>query len=999
MASSNGSPSRKPTIFLSSTTIDLPDHRHQAAEACRRMGFDVVGMEDWPAQDADAETLCLSKVDEADLFIGIYAFRYGWVPPGHEVSITELEYERAKGQGKPRLLFFMDENHPLPAKLIERGDGGAKLEAFKKRVGSERVGNFFSTPNDLRGLIIHALSQREETAEAREAFPTVAIPKAPAPYIVHPYTLMHSRRLVGRRNELSLLTDWVAKPKSDVYRNPLFNFIAIGGMGKSALTWHFFEEVAPREMAPLAGRFWWSFYERDAGFEQFVPHALAYCSGQTLEAVEAFDLHSQMDQLWRILDERPFLLVLDGLERILVAYNRLDAPRMLDDELDEKTANRIADAAGLPASAGETYLARHRLRVCVDPRAGRFLQRLTRLRASRILVSSRLYPADIQTTTAHPIPGSFVHLQQGLASDDALALWRDELNVSGSREELLPLFDAFDRHPLLLQALAGEVAEYRPAPGDFTAWRRARPDFNPAGQLELKQRQSHILAHALTGLGEAPRRVLHTLAGFRMATGYATLRELLVGESAPCADEATLDRILRELEDRGLVGWERSANRYDLHPIVRSVVWAGLAEGERRGVLEKLHDHFKAQPMVENWRDVESMADLEPAIELYDKLIGLRHYQEAFELFRDRIERATLHRLGVARRRLELLRAFFPEGERIPPQLDTAVERGFILHALAVAYDLCGQPKAALWLFIQATTINEREGNRDNLVTILVNQSGAQRFVGELYSAEYSGRRGLQLAANELGDDIHEAATCLALGETLSTRGETLMAECYLRRAGQLLNQQGHRQGEGVTSAYWAQLALHQGQVDEAHYLTDHAWRRASVDSHECDFIHAARLQGSAALQLDELTRANERFHHALGRARTAGYAAQELPTLIALAELHRRRNEPKTARELLDQVWLPAERGPYPLFHADALNVLAQIERDAGNHDNAVDAATHAFELAWCDGPPYAYHWGLEAARDHLRELGAPEPQLSPFDPAAHEPMPEVEIDPDWGL
>jgi hypothetical protein len=43
-----------------------------------------------------------------------------------------------------------------------------------------------------------------------------------------------------------------------------------------------------------------------------------------------------------------------------------------------------------------------------------------------------------------------------------------------------------------------------------------------------------------------------------------------------------------------------------------------------------------------------------------------------------------------------------------------------------------------------------------------------------------------------------------------------------------------------------------------------------------------------------------------------------------------------------------------------------------------------------------YAYHWGLEAARKHLRELGAPEPEMRPFDPSKHEPMPEVEIDPE---
>ena len=103
-----------------------------------------------------------------------------------------------------------------------------------------------------------------------------------------------------------------------------------------------------------------------------------------------------------------------------------------------------------------------------------------------------------------------------------------------------------------------------------------------------------------------------------------------------------------------------------------------------------------------------------------------------------------------------------------------------------------------------------------------------------------------------------------------------------------------------------------------------------------------------------------------------------------------------KAAREFLDDVWEAAERGPYPLIHADACNVLAQIERDAGNQAKAVEAATKAYRLAWCDGPPFAYHWGLERARGHLRELGAEEPEMPPFDASKFEPMPEVEIDPE---
>ncbi len=74
-------------------------------------------------------------------------------------------------------------------------------------------------------------------------------------------------------------------------------------------------------------------------------------------------------------------------------------------------------------------------------------------------------------------------------------------------------------------------------------------------------------------------------------------------------------------------------------------------------------------------------------------------------------------------------------------------------------------------------------------------------------------------------------------------------------------------------------------------------------------------------------------------------------------------------------------------------------IEREQKNKDGAVEAATEAFRKSWCDGPPFAYHWGLEKARAHLKALKAPEPDLPPFDASKREPMPEVEIDPPNGF
>ncbi len=38
---------------------------------------------------------CLSDVAECDIYVGILAWRYGYIPPSQERSITALEYRQA----------------------------------------------------------------------------------------------------------------------------------------------------------------------------------------------------------------------------------------------------------------------------------------------------------------------------------------------------------------------------------------------------------------------------------------------------------------------------------------------------------------------------------------------------------------------------------------------------------------------------------------------------------------------------------------------------------------------------------------------------------------------------------------------------------------------------------------------------------------------------------------------------------------------------------------
>jgi tetratricopeptide (TPR) repeat protein len=965
-------------VMISSTARDLPEHRQKVMDACMRLSmFYPDMMEHLTATDANALDVSLHIVDRADIYVGVFGFRYGYVPDGQDISVTEAEYNHSVERGIPRLIFLMSDNHDMKPTDFETGDGATKLIALKERLKKERVVGFFNNPDDLKAQVIQALvpyRDRDVTT-----FHYIAdIPQAPEVYIAHPYTLLQTPTLIGRQAELTLLTDWIAGKELEADGQNAFadsvrimSVVAIGGMGKSALTWKWFNDVAPQEIKNLAGRIWWSFYESDATFENFVTRALAYATNRSLDEVQQIPAPERETQLLAVLDREPFLLVLDGLERILIAYARMDAARLDDSEVGREK----------------------NLRKTADPRVGSFLKKLAQVKHSRILISTRLYPTELETAGGDPNPGTFRLKIEGLTDEDAVELWR-AFGVSGSRDELLPVFNTFAKHPLLIQALAGEVKRYRKAPGNFEEWRKANHKFDPSKFSKTKEAMAHVLEFALRGLENKGQEALQTIAAFRMPTGYDTVVAVLVGENKACANEPELDAVLNELEDRGLVGWDKRANRYDLHPLVRGVVWSGLGDEARRGVYTSVHAHFEAVPIID-YLKVSSLEDLTPAIELYNTLIGLGRYDDAERFFYERLEKATLHRLSASRQRVELLELLFPAGLEQLPRLHGQDTQAFTFNALALGYSFSGQPGRAAELFRRANAIYSEMKNDRYLGVGLRNLSSTLRLSGALRESESAARRALVIT-REQNDRFPEAISLNWLGVTLAARGLVLESESTLQRAWRIDTALSNKQAEGVDASYVAQGALWRDEFASALSFADRAWELAHVQRNEGDFIRAARAQGQAALGLKGLATADERLHHALTRARIVNLVEEELPALVALAELRRRQGDIKSARELLDDVWESAERGPYPLFHADAFNVLAQIERDEGNTNAAIEAATKAYRLAWCDGPPFAYHWGLEKAKQHLKELGAPEPEMPPFDESKFEPMPEVEIDPE---
>lgn len=939
------------TIFISSTSADLAEFRKAAIHVAQRLGMRIVHMEDFGPDPRNAVALCEEKVRSADIFLGLYAFRYGFEPAGFGgVSITQMEYEWAAKAGLTILVFMMGDDVPWPPMHVDTGESRAKLDRFRAAIKAEHVIAGLTTPERLReDLFVHLPKFRTERP-ARASSPVTTIPAPPWPYIAHTYTLLQTEQVIGRAGELAMLDRWAGDASDPLHAARVLCLVAIGGMGKSALTWKWMHDHAPATMTPLAGRMWWSFYETDAGFDQFVIAALAYCTSRSLAAVGQIPRADREAELLAVLNEKPFLLVLDGMERLLIAYAGMDFAHLADDDLDRRSANVVAGALGLPGVDAQAMVSQHRLRKTIDPHVGGFLRKLSRIQASRILITTRLYPSELQTVTGRELPGCAAVFLRGLEPEDALALWRG-MGVSGSDEELAELFARFDHYPLLIRALAGEVARFRRAPGDFGAWRRANPGFDPFS-LPLVQVKSHVLAHSLSNLEPVAEKLLHTIAAFRSPVDYDTLLALFASDGTSEA----LDTILSELEDRGLLGWDKVNNRYDLHPIVRGVVWNGLDQSARHGLYDSLRSHFEAVPKP---AEPKSLADVRPAIELFNALVGLGRYEAAVNIYYGRVFSADHAFIseGAINQKIAMLESLFPAGLSYPPESE---DIDSIYAQLGHAYDSVGRLEEALVCHHRA-----RQTSNDDLFPFLLTMdlrhiAGIELHLGHLRDAVQHVK---EAALRKLEKPVQPDPLVIYEAVTGHVDAELLL---QMFREGR-----SHRIDSNIIRITFAE-DVHWRVRNIAQTRLSALGERDLADEMELSLVCA-----QAAIAHGEFIGLSDLLNSVLREAITTKFPRVELDARLLLADLYRRQQELDKAREMLDDVWELARRGGYRLILADAHLVLARLEQDAGNEEAARAAAEEAYRQAYCDGPPYTYHWALIKAEVLIEELGASIPAM----------------------
>jgi len=468
-----------------------------------------------------------------------------------------------------------------------------------------------------------------------------------------------------------MLDNWFHNQKE-----PVFVLEAIGGMGKSALCHVWLHENILERNTNIDGIIWWSFY--DSPFETFLPELCHYLTSKEVTIDVFAQFGGDFGILNSILHNNNFLLILDGFERALRGYTGMNAMYIQEKGLTKK------DEAEWDI----------RQREPVNPHAAKLLKALTS-EHTKTLITTRLFPAPLEE-----LDGVYHKKLTGLSPKDAVDFLRVE-GINGIRAEMENAAAIYNNHPLMLKHLSTAIKSTR------------EKDIQSAYKFNIinKKEPQKILQTSYELLTDNEKQVATTVAVLRSAFTFEAASALFTE-----LNEDKLWRYLCHLQNLGFIFYDENNCIFDFHPIMRSFLYDNLTAGET--VHERAVEYFKAIPEPEK---IIKLDDLAPVIELYHHLVRAGKYDEARELFTDRISEASYYQLSAYNLRIELLKELFPDGEDKLPRLKNRGAQAWLLNALANSYALSGQPIKAIPLYLLHNKLQEEDDNLNNLAIGLGN--------------------------------------------------------------------------------------------------------------------------------------------------------------------------------------------------------------------------------------------------------------------------------------
>ncbi len=409
-------------------------------------------------------------------------------------------------------------------------------------------------------------------------------------FIPHPYP--EAPNFTGRKKERTMLTGWLVKDKG----HPILSLTAIGGMGKSSLSWRWLQEDVIGNGLDIDGVIWWSFYESHANFSAFINEVISYLFPEKEEVMEN---KSDREKIYRVLREfqhRRFLIVFDGFERSLRAYMS-NSPS--------------------PDMESSLQFREDRHRQCTDPDLSWFLRSISSSDCqSKTLLITRLHPLDLEG-----LSGVRKYSLERMNSQDAVDFFH-ALGIRGSAAEIKHACEKFDYLPLCLRLLSGILISHPKFRKDKDIKHaKVIPDLdftNVGTQYHDAVKFENILNYSYDNLSDEDQQLISCISAFRSPMGF----EMLVDILHPEMDKYAFSRTLQSLYKRGLLLYDEDADRYDLHPVVRRYCYRALTNPRQIHDLyaryfQKLVDYTSddMDPHIgKKYATVDSVDELQPVI-------------------------------------------------------------------------------------------------------------------------------------------------------------------------------------------------------------------------------------------------------------------------------------------------------------------------------------------------------------------------------------------------
>jgi tetratricopeptide (TPR) repeat protein len=798
-------------VFVSSTWLDLRPEREAVERVIHRTReTKFLGMEYFGSRDETTRRTSLDEVDRSQLYVGIFAARYG-------SGITEAEYRRASERDLPCPIYFKDSAAVADEWRDADPAQTAKLDALKQDLRAAHIiAEPFNSPDQLaalfaadlhRWLFDHYLIPILERAARRE------LPRDEA------QPLLDATKDFGRLNQ-ELLTRLSAAG----YAVAGAGGVAIGGGAEHAAvsTGTGGVAVASAQGDVFAGNK--IVYEAPAlaisALHQLPPPPRDF-TGREAELAELLSKIGQggvaISGLQGLGGIGKTALALKLAEQLKARYP--DAQFYLD--LKGASPQPLTAAAALahvvrafhptaklPEDEAQlralylSVLSDRRALLLMDNAAGREqVEPLDPPGGCVLLVTSR---------THFTLPGMFAKRLDALLPADARQLLLKIAPRIGERAD--EIAELCGHLPLALRMAAGALAErVNLTPIDYL--RRLADAQKRLALVEASLTLSYDL------LSPDLQKFWRTLAVFPGT--FDTSAAAAVWETDADAALDTLGELIRY----SLVEWDESAARYHLHDLARLFADARQSAAERDANRMRHATYFLGVTREAQRLYRQGGEAIKRGLELFDLewkniqagrswAVKHSHDNDAAAALCSTYPAAGISLLNLRQHSRENI-VWLEAALDATRQLKDLAAEGICLGNLGYHYDDLGEYRRAIEFYEQSLTIARELGDRRNEGANLILIGVAYKNLGEMVRAIEYYEQGLTIA-REVNDRRAEGQALGNLGNAYRRLGEPQRAVEFQEQALVIDREFGDRRGEGDTLSNLGNSYLDMGKPQRA---------------------------------------------------------------------------------------------------------------------------------------------------------------------------------------